>query len=107
IACAAIGPLALHGNPSSYFRYQNLGGAFLTPSAAHPLGTDHLGRDVLVRLLYGTRYTLLISFAAVLAGLVVGIPVGAASGYLGGWLDLVVQRIVDVFLAFPSFLLAL
>ena len=78
-----FGPLALHGNPSNTFDYQNLQDAFLAPSGSHPLGTDQLGRDELVRLLYGTRYTLLIAVAAVGVGLAVGIPLGAVSGYFG------------------------
>ena len=102
-----FGPLALHGNPSNSFDYQNLQDAFLAPSGSHPLGTDQLGRDELVRLLYGTRYTLLIAVAAVGVGLAVGIPLGAVSGYFGGWIDILIQRFVDIVLAFPGFLLAL
>ena len=104
---ASLGAFLLRGSPSAEFSYQDLGGAFLPPSPAHPLGTDWVGRDVLVRLVFGARYTLAISSAAVLAGLVIGIPVGAASGYFGGWFDLLVQRVVDIVLAFPGFLLAL
>ena len=79
----------------------------LPPSTEHLLGTDHLGRDILSRLVYGARYSLLIGFAAVGAGLLVGVPLGAVSGYFGGWLDLSIQRVVDVLLSFPGFLLAL
>ena len=81
--------------------------ALQDPSPAHPLGTDHLGRDTLARILYGGRYSLLIGFAAVALGLLVGVPLGAFSGFYGGWVDLVVQRAVDVLLSFPGFLLAL
>src|SRR5438105_29734 len=102
-----FGPLALHGNPSNSFDYQNLQDAFLGPSGSHPLGTDQLGRDELIRLLYGARYTLVIAVAAVALGLAVGVPLGAVSGYFGGWLDIVTQRFVDIVLAFPGFLLAL
>jgi ABC-type dipeptide/oligopeptide/nickel transport system permease subunit len=81
--------------------------ALATPSLAHPLGTDHLGRDMLARLLYGGRYSLSIGFAAVALGLLVGVPLGAISGYYGGWVDLLIQRVVDVLLSFPGLLLAL
>jgi ABC-type dipeptide/oligopeptide/nickel transport system permease subunit len=76
-------------------------------SLRHPLGTDHLGRDLLARLLYGGRLSLLIGFLAVGLGLAVGVPLGAISGFQGGRTDLVIQRIADVLLSFPGFLLAL
>jgi ABC-type dipeptide/oligopeptide/nickel transport system permease subunit len=76
-------------------------------SALHPLGTDHLGRDMLARLLYGGRLSLCIGFLAVGIGLAVGVPLGAVSGFQGGWTDLVIQRLADVLLSFPGFLLAL
>lgn len=84
-----------------------LSDAFIRPTPAHPLGTDHLGRDILARLLYGGRLSLMIGFLAVGIGLVVGLPVGAISGYYGGWVDLIVQRFTDLLLSFPSVLLAL
>lgn len=77
------------------------------PNAENWLGTDYLGRDILTRLLYGGRLTLMISFLAVGLGVVIGVPLGAISGYYGGWVDIVIQRLVDVLLSFPSFLLAL
>jgi ABC-type dipeptide/oligopeptide/nickel transport system permease subunit len=76
-------------------------------SAQHPLGTDHLGRDMLARLLYGGRLSLLIGGFAVAIGLIVGVPLGALSGFQGGLTDLVIQRLADVLLSFPGFLLAL
>ncbi|HEX8969270.1 MAG TPA: ABC transporter permease [Chloroflexota bacterium] len=79
----------------------------LEPSSAHLLGTDHLGRDILARLAYGGRFSLLIGFAAVGVGLIIGVPLGTVSGFYGGWLDLIIQRVIDVFLSFPGFLLAL
>lgn len=81
----------------------------LTPpnDPEHFLGTDHLGRDMLARLLYGGRLSLMIGFLAVGIGLVVGIPLGAISGYYGGWVDMIVQRITDLLLSFPNVLLAL
>jgi ABC-type dipeptide/oligopeptide/nickel transport system permease subunit len=76
-------------------------------SMHHPLGTDHLGRDMLARLLYGGRLSLLIGFLAVGIGLAIGVPLGAISGFRGGWTDLIIQRLADVLLSFPGFLLAL
>jgi ABC-type dipeptide/oligopeptide/nickel transport system permease subunit len=76
-------------------------------SAVNPLGTDHLGRDILARILYGGRLSLLIGFLAVGIGLAIGVPLGALSGFQGGWTDLVIQRFADILLSFPGFLLAL
>jgi len=104
---AVFGPLMVLWSPSSDVAYQNLFQALKGPSAQHLLGTDQLGRDEMVRLILGARYTLLIGVGAVALGLVVGVPLGAVSGFYRGWIDLVVQRIVDIVLAFPNFLLAL
>lgn len=76
-------------------------------SAQHLLGTDHLGRDMFARLLYGGRLSLLIGGVAVGIGLVIGVPLGAISGFQGGLTDLLIQRLADVLLSFPGFLLAL
>jgi peptide/nickel transport system permease protein len=102
-----FGPLIFHANPSNDYSYQDLSQAFLRPSLGDLLGTDQLGRDELIRLLYGARFTLSIGLAAVALGLAIGVPLGAVSGYFGGWADLLVQRLADIVLAFPSFLLAL
>ncbi|AET68871.1 ABC-type dipeptide/oligopeptide/nickel transport system, permease component [Desulfosporosinus orientis DSM 765] len=77
------------------------------PSWAHLMGTDILGRDVFSRIIYGTRTSLTIGVAATGISLVIGVVVGAISGYYGGWIDSLIMRITDVFLAFPFFLLAL
>ncbi len=77
------------------------------PSAAHPLGTDDLGRDVLSRIILGTRVTLLVAITAVALGDSVGFAWGLLSGYLGGRFDLLSQRVLDVLLSFPSLILAL
>ena len=74
---------------------------------AHPLGTDHLGRDVLSRTLYGARVSLLVGFAAVAVGGVVGGALGILAGYRGGWTDSVVMTVADAQLAFPFVLLAI
>ena len=77
------------------------------PSREHFLGTDDLGRDVLSRLIYGARISLTIGFISVAIGLIVGVPVGAISGYYGGKIDIIVQRLVDIMMAFPGMLLAI
>jgi ABC-type dipeptide/oligopeptide/nickel transport system permease subunit len=74
------------------------------PSAQHWLGTDQLGRDVLSRLIHGTRVSMTVAFVAQAIILMIGVPVGLVSGYVGGRLDLIVQRVVDVLYAFPSLL---
>jgi peptide/nickel transport system permease protein len=74
---------------------------FAPPSPAHPLGTDELGRDVLVRLLYGGRISLAVGFAGALACGVVGTVVGLAAGYAGGRLDAVLMRLTDAVIALP------
>ncbi len=74
------------------------------PSEKHWLGTDQLGRDVLSRLIHGTRVSLSVAFVAQAIILLIGVPIGLASGYIGGRFDLVVQRVVDVLYAFPSLL---
>lgn len=76
-------------------------------SGAHLLGTDQLGRDMLSRVIYGTRISLLVGAGAALLAGVIGTVVGLASGYFGGWLDRVLMRLADVQLAFPAILLAL
>ncbi len=86
---------------------QNLSQALQKPSSEHLLGTDYLGRDLLTRLLYGGRLSLTIGFLAVGFGLLIGVSLGAISGYYGGWLDMLIQRLADILLSFPSFLLAL
>ena len=87
--------------------HQQLSDSLQDPSSKHPLGTDYLGRDILARMLFGARYSLAIGFMAVAFGIMVGVPLGAVSGYYGKWVDLIVQRFVDLLLSFPGFLLAL
>ncbi len=87
---------------------QNLGNR-LAPlgTEGHVFGTDSLGRDILSRLIYGARITLYIVALVALIAPVVGLLVGTVSGYVGGWLDIVLMRITDIFLAFPRLVLAL
>ena len=86
---------------------QSLQSAFEKPSASHPLGTDNLGRDILARIMFGGRYTLMIGILAVSLASAIGVPLGLISGYFGGWVDMVIQRIADIMLSFNPFLLAL
>jgi peptide/nickel transport system permease protein len=83
-------------------------GAMLTaPSAAHWLGTDTFGRDVLSRLIYGSRTALLVGFGASVIGATLGAVLGVASAYFGGRIDLYLQRVMDIFISFPLIILAL
>jgi peptide/nickel transport system permease protein len=77
------------------------------PSALHWFGTDNVGRDILSRVIYGTRISPIVAIFVLLISCVIGIPLGAAAGYFGGWLDEVLMRVTDIFLAFPPLLLAL
>ena len=76
------------------------------PSWSHWLGTDDLGRDILARLLFGARTALLVAFGVVALAVIVGVVVGAIAGYYGKWIDEILMRITDTFLAFPPLLLA-
>jgi peptide/nickel transport system permease protein len=75
------------------------------PSLAHPFGTDANGRDLLSRIIWGSRVSVTIGFGAVLISTVVACVVGITSGYFGGWVDLLVQRVVDVWISFPALVL--
>ena len=77
------------------------------PSAAHPLGTDEGGRDILTRLLYGSRVSLLVGIVPTLLSMVLGALLGVLAGTLGGWTDSLIMRLADIVLAFPSMLLAM
>jgi ABC-type dipeptide/oligopeptide/nickel transport system permease subunit len=81
--------------------------AYQPPSTQHWLGTDELGRDVLSRIIYGTRGSLGAGVLIVVLGVVVGVPIGLVSGFYGGVLDEVLMRLVDAALAFPPLVLAL
>jgi len=81
--------------------------SLLAPSWQYPLGTDDLGRDVMVRMLYGARISLLVGFVAVGISTLIGIVLGAVSGFYGGWVDTIIMRFVDIMLCFPTFFLIL
>jgi len=86
---------------------QDLGAALATPSLAHPLGTDNNGRDVLTRVIWGTRVTLIAGLTAVAIGVIAGCMLGLAAGYWGGPIDDLLMRMVDAVLSFPALVLAL
>ena len=77
------------------------------PSWAHPLGTDGLGRDVVSRMIYGARISLLVGFVSAGLACLIGLLLGAVAGYFGGWVDTLLMRFVDIMLCFPSFFLIL
>ena len=86
---------------------QNLDIRLAPPSGTHPLGTDQLGRDVLSRTMNGARLSLGLGFAVMLASFAIGSVVGLLAGLLGGWWDEALMRLTDIFLAFPSLILAM
>lgn len=104
LALAAVAPLAI---PAEMATQMDMTARLAPPSLAHPLGTDQLGRDLLVRVMLGARTSVLIAVAAVALSLAVGLPLGILSGYHGGVFDNVAMRLVDALLAFPALLLAL
>jgi peptide/nickel transport system permease protein len=77
------------------------------PSEKHPLGTDELGRDLLSRIMWGSRVSLKVGFVAVGISLLIGIFIGAVAGFYGGMIDAILMRFVDIMLAFPTFFLIL
>ncbi|SEO70322.1 peptide/nickel transport system permease protein [Paenibacillus sophorae] len=77
------------------------------PSLSHPFGTDEYGRDILSRVIYGAQISLMVGVVGVLISIVFGVALGTISGYFGGKADILIMRVMDVFMAFPSFLLAL
>ena len=77
-----------------------------SPTLGHPLGTDNVGRDLLSRIISGTRISMVVGLSTVALAAAVGIVLGVAAGYYGGWIDMVVMRAIDVLWAFPNFILA-
>lgn len=86
---------------------QDLRIALSPPSWQHPFGTDHLGRDIFLRVIYASRTSLLVGITVVAIGMSLGTFLGLMSGYFGGWVDSVISRVVDIMLAFPFLLLAI
>jgi len=102
LACALLGPLLLPFGPNDL-----VGMSMRPPSAAHPFGTDLLGRDVMTRTLYASRSSMIVAAAATAFALVVGTSWGMAAGYARGKADLLLMRLLDVLQAFPPLLLAI
>ena len=100
---AAAAPLLAPHNPNTIQLSQTLSGI----SSEHLLGTDAAGRDILSRLIYGTRLSLLGPLAVVLMSILIGVPAGLVAGYRGGWVDSVLSRIWDMVFGFPPLLLAI
>jgi peptide/nickel transport system permease protein len=80
---------------------------FVPPGLEHPFGADFLGRDIISRVIIGSRISLTVSIIVVAVAITIGIPLGAIAGYVGGMVDEIIMRITDLFLAFPSLLLAM
>src|SRR3990172_6352935 len=100
---AVLAPFVAPYNPDAI----NVKHVLEPPSLAHPFGTDDVGRDILSRVIYGSRISLAVGFVAVGIATLIGIIFGALSGYYGGWTDTIVMRFVDIMLAIPTFFLIL
>lgn len=103
VAAALLAPVLAPQDPVR----QNLDKDLLTYSTDNPLGTDKLGRDILSRILYGGRISLLVGVTTVAISLFIGLTIGSISGYFGGWTDQLLMRLVDILMAFPGILLAI
>ncbi len=86
--------------------YQYLVGSS-PPSPGHPLGTNHFGQDILARIIYGTRPSLIIVISSIIFSVLIGIPIGLMAAYYGGWLDIILMRLMDVILSFPGVIFAI
>ncbi len=102
IVCALLAPILAPYDPNKI-----VGGFSEAPSYQHLLGTDQVGRDVLSRLFYATRISLLVGFAATLVSTVLGVTLGLISGFFGGWVDMLIMRFTDMVMSFPYILLVL
>ena len=103
ILLCVVGPMFIHTDPLA----QDLLSAYQSPSSEHLLGTDNLGRDIFIRMLYGGRTSISISFQGVLLGTAMGVLIGVFAGYFGGIVDTLLSRLIDILLAFPGLLLAI
>jgi len=103
VLAAIFGPALAPYDPVAI----NLGDRFQTPSSAHLMGADHLGRDIFTRVLYGARISIQVGIVSVALGTFVGLILGALAGYLGGRFDTMTMAVMDAIYAFPAILLAL
>jgi len=101
ILLAIFAPLLVPYGPTEY----DYAASWQGPSAAHWLGVDDVGRDVLSRLIMGARVSLSVGLLSQLVVVLIGLPIGAISGLLGGWVDFVVTRVIEIFTAVPTILL--
>ena len=106
VLVALLAPV-LAPHPADAGSATNPAASLLPPSWAHLFGTDQVGRDLFSRVLYGARISLRIAALVLLSSVVVGVPLGLAAGFFGGWVDAVIMRVTDIFLAFPALLLSL
>jgi peptide/nickel transport system permease protein len=103
LVVAVFADVLAPGSPTA----SDQGRTFAAPSWDHPLGTDQLGRDMLSRVIHGTRISLLVGVSSVVLALFVGVPLGMVAGFYGGRVDTGVMRVMDLILAFPVYLLAI
>ena len=103
VGAALLAPLLAPHDPTR----QNLDNDLRSYSMENPLGTDKLGRDILSRVIYGGRISLLVGATTVVISLAIGLAIGSLSGYFGGWTDQLLMRLVDILMAFPGILLAI
>ena len=98
ILCVAFLPSILHLDPFSTGR----GLPFSAPTDELPLGVDNAGRDSFARLVYGGRVSLLVGILSTAISLLIGVPLGTIAAYYGGWIDVLIMRVADIFISFPS-----
>jgi peptide/nickel transport system permease protein len=98
VAMAALTPVIATFEPSEL----GTGDRLESPSIGHPMGTDNLGRDIYSRVVHGARVSVTIGFLAVFVSASISVAIGVLSGYFGGWIDMIAQRFVDAFIAFPG-----
>src|SRR4029453_19652220 len=103
VLAALLAPLLAPHDPTR----QNLDNYLRTYLMENPLGTDKFGRDILSRVLYGGRISLVVGATTVVISLAIGLAIGSLSGYFGGWADQLLMRLVDILMAFPGILLAI
>lgn len=101
--CALFAPFITPHDPIE----PDIGNILSAPSLTHPFGTDTLGRDVLSRVIYGSRISLLVGFVSIGIAILIGVFLGAISGYYGGIIDEIIMRFVDLMMCFPTFFLIL
>jgi peptide/nickel transport system permease protein len=103
VGVALLGPVL---SPYDPYRIDPLN-RLQPPSAAHWMGTDEVGRDLMSRIIHGTRFSLLVGFSATTVGMLIGVVLGMVAGFFGGWTSQAIMRSLDVLMAFPGILLAI